>query len=104
MASSVEEERNVILLESKSIFDNKYEFLFDLLHETAFPNSGLGLTTLGTTKNIQTYGMNFYENFVDSLETISFSSSINIILVPTLCWLVLAAFNTNNWWMLQTNI
>ena len=46
-------ERRTILLEADDVFQNKYEVVFDLLHETAYQGCGLGLTILGPESNIK---------------------------------------------------
>lgn len=49
----MDSERRTILLEADDVFQNKYEVVFDLLHETAYQGCGLGLTILGPEKNIK---------------------------------------------------
>ena len=51
--AAVDSERRTILLEADDVFQNKYEVVFDLLHETAYQGCGLGLTILGPEKNIK---------------------------------------------------
>lgn len=51
--SAVEEERGVILREMEEVEKNKDEVVFDKLHETAYPEAGLGRTILGPRENIQ---------------------------------------------------
>ena len=50
--SDVDNERHTILMEADDVFENKYEVTFDLLHEAAYQNCGLGLTILGPKSNI----------------------------------------------------
>lgn len=51
--AAVNNERRTILLEADDVFQNKYEVVFDLLHETAYQGCGLGLTILGPESNIK---------------------------------------------------
>ncbi|KAK8803228.1 hypothetical protein WA158_000922 [Blastocystis sp. Blastoise] len=66
---AVEEERHVIISEYNYIFENKYEFLFDLLHSVAFPANGLGLPTLGPLDNIKKITRDDIVRFVHSYYT-----------------------------------
>lgn len=55
--AAVNNERRTILLEADDVFQNKYEVVFDLLHETAYQGCGLGLTILGPESNIKKCGL-----------------------------------------------
>ena len=50
--SAVNAERQTILLEADDVFKNKYEVVFDILHEAAYDGCGLAYTILGPEKNI----------------------------------------------------
>lgn len=52
-SASIEEERGVILREMEEVEKSMEEVVFDKLHETAFPDAGLGKTILGPRENIQ---------------------------------------------------
>ncbi|KAJ3035855.1 55 kDa erythrocyte membrane protein [Rhizophlyctis rosea] len=52
--SAIERERETILREAEEVDKNKEEVVFDHLHASAFQGSSLGLTILGTQKNIET--------------------------------------------------
>ena len=49
---AVNAERQTILLEADDVFKNKYEVVFDILHEAAYDGCGLAYTILGPEKNI----------------------------------------------------
>jgi len=49
----INEERHVILLESQDVSQSVEECVYDELHRTAFPDSGLGLSILGPVENIK---------------------------------------------------
>ncbi|KAG2382018.1 hypothetical protein C9374_005810 [Naegleria lovaniensis] len=49
----INEERSVILLESEDVSQSVEECVYDELHRTAFPDSGLGLSILGPIENIK---------------------------------------------------
>lgn len=51
--SAIEAERDVILREMEEVEKSFEEVIFDRLHETAFPDSGLGRTILGPVENIR---------------------------------------------------
>ena len=50
--AAIELERGVILRELQEVNSQQEEVIFDLLHETAYPGSGLGRTILGSPDNI----------------------------------------------------
>ncbi|KAF0975433.1 hypothetical protein FDP41_005427 [Naegleria fowleri] len=49
----IDAERSVILLESEDVSQSVEECVYDELHRTAFPDSGLGLSILGPVENIK---------------------------------------------------
>ena len=51
---AIERERETILREAEEVDKNKEEVVFDHLHASAFQGSSLGLTILGSQKNIET--------------------------------------------------
>ena len=52
--SAIQQERGVILRESEEVAKQMEEVIMDQLHETAFQDSSLGLTILGSEENIKT--------------------------------------------------
>ena len=51
--AAVNRERDVILREMEEVEKQHEEVIFDILHETAFQGSGLGMSILGPRENIQ---------------------------------------------------
>ena len=76
-------ERRTILLEADDVFQNKYEVVFDLLHETAYQGCGLGLTILGPESNIKKLGLS--SPFTVGLRAMT-SSSTSTRTTPLLAW------------------
>lgn len=50
--AAIDRERRVILREMEEVNSVQEEVIFDMLHDIAFPDSGLGRTILGPTENI----------------------------------------------------
>lgn len=61
---AIEVERGVILREMEEVEKQQEEVIFDKLHETAFPNSGLGRTILGPRENIRSITRNDLEAYI----------------------------------------
>ena len=51
----MENERSTILLEADDVFKNKYEVVFDLLHEAAYKGCSLAFPILGYEENIKKF-------------------------------------------------
>lgn len=64
--AAIERERGVILREMEEVEKQHEEVIFDRLHETAFPNSGLGRTILGPVENIKSLSRADLVNYVDT--------------------------------------
>jgi len=63
---SIEAERNVILHEMDHVYENQEEYVLDQLHESAFPDSGLGRVILGPVENIKKISRDDIVQFVNS--------------------------------------
>jgi glucose-1-phosphate thymidylyltransferase len=63
---AIERERSVILREAEEVAGQQEEVIFDILHETAYPNSGLGRTILGPEENIRKISKADLENYIST--------------------------------------
>ena len=67
--AAIELERGVILRELQEVNAQQEEVIFDLLHETAYPRSGLGRTILGSPENIAKLGRRDLEAYIRTHDT-----------------------------------
>lgn len=63
---AIERERNVILREAEEVASQQEEVIFDLLHSTAYQDSGLGRTILGPEANIRSITRGDLEAYIRS--------------------------------------
>jgi mitochondrial-processing peptidase subunit beta len=64
--TAITRERDVILREMEEVNKMYEEVILDYLHETAFANTGLGLTILGPEENIKSLQRNDLKNYIDT--------------------------------------
>ena len=62
--AAIERERSVILREAEEVASQQEEVIFDLLHSTAYQDSGLGRTILGPEENIKSITRADLENYI----------------------------------------